>query len=38
MSESCCLEKVRIIAALLIVLSLSLIARPAYAQSDANPK
>ncbi len=38
MSESGCLEKVRIIAGLLIVLSASLVASPAYAQSDTNPK
>jgi len=38
MSESGCLEKVRIIAGLLIVLSVSLVASPAYAQSDTNPK
>jgi len=38
MSESGCLEKVRIIAGLLIVLSVSLLASRAYAQSDTNPK
>jgi len=38
MSESGCLEKVRIVSGLLLVLVVLLLASPMYAQSDTNPK
>jgi outer membrane protein OmpA-like peptidoglycan-associated protein len=38
MSVSGCLEKIRVIACLLVVLAIALVSIPASAQSDSNPK